>query len=233
MKSFKTKDDVLSLLTCLGYLGCLENDSNNLNSDNAKENFDSRTEENDEDIRIAYVPNREIRKALVTLVNQENWFRIDGIVRPSEELFDAICDLNGPKAAEMIARIHNSPNISLLGYNSEEALVYCVISALIWRTHGLYQIRREEQGGKGRADLIYEPNAGKPNLPILMIEFKNDLSARAAIDQIRQKRYYSRYLDDGYSNDILLLGINYDSKTKEHECIIEKLEKNEGLGRTQ
>ena len=246
MKSFNNKDDIISLLVCLGYLGCVDSDIQDAKNDDKNQNdADNAFEEKDEDIRIAYVPNREIRKALVMLVNQENWFRIDEIIRPSEELFDAICALNGQKAAEMIGKIHNSPDISLLGYNSEEALVYCVISALIWKTHGLYQIRREEQGrlpaeapvmkryqirreeqgGKGRADLIYEPNAGKPNLPILVIELKNDHSAQEAIDQIKEKQYYSRYLDEGYSNEILLLGISYDSKTKEHECLIEKVER--------
>ena len=225
MKSFKSKDDVLALLVCLGYLGCVKADKGAEDNKEKNLNANANVKTVNSGVRIAYVPNLEIREALTNLINQENWFRINEIIRPSEELFDAICALNGQKTAEMIGKIHNSPNISLLGYNSEEALVYCVISALIWKTHGLYQIRREEQGGKGRADLIYEPNVGKPNLPILVIEFKNDHSAREAIDQIREKQYYSRYLDDGWSNDILLLGINYDSKTKEHECLIEKFER--------
>ena len=227
MKSFKSKDDVLALLVCLGYLGCVKAD--NGSEDNKEKSLNVKARTVNSGVRTAYVPNLEIREALTNLVNQENWFRIGEIVRPSEELFDAICALNGQKAAEMIGKIHNSPDISLLGYNSEEALIYCVISALIWKTHGLYQIRREEQGGKGRADLIYEPNADMPNLPILVIELKYNHSAREAIDQIKRERYYSRYLDDAYSNEILLLGINYDSKTKEHEGLIEKLERNNGL----
>ena len=231
MKSFKSKDDVISLLVCLGYLGCVDDDGRNSknieNDDENEQNVEvgARADADNPDFRIAYVPNRELRYALANLVNQENWFRIGEIVRPSEELFDAICALNGRKAAEMIGRIHNSPDIFLFGYNKEEALVYCVISALIWKTHGLYQIRREEQGGKGRTDLIYEPNADAPNLPILVIEFKCNHSAQEAMDQIKKKQYYSRYLDDGYSNEILLLGISYDSKTKEHECLIEKVER--------
>ena len=223
MKSFQSKDDVLSLLACLGYLGCVAAD--NGAGENKKKSVNDDSDDGDVDIRIAYVPNREIRMTLKYLIDLENWLRIDEIIRPSEELFDAICALNGEKEAEMIGKIHNSPDISLLGYNSEEALVYCVISALIWKTHGLYQIRREEQGGKGRTDLIYEPNADMPNLPILVIELKYNHSAREAIDQIKRERYYSRYLDDAYYNEILLLGINYDSKTKEHECLIEKVER--------
>ena len=222
MKSFRSKDDVLSLLVCLGYLGCVKADKGA--EDNKEKSVNVKARTVNSGVRIAYVPNLEIREALTNLVNQENWFRIGEIVRPSEELFDAICALNGQKAAEMIGKIHNSPDISLLGYNSEEALIYCVISALIWKTHGLYQIRREEQAGKRRADLIYEANADMPNLPILVIELKYNHSAREAIEQIKREQYYSRYLDGAYSNEILLLGISYDSKTKEHECLIEKLE---------
>ncbi|MCD8013859.1 MAG: hypothetical protein LUG99_11920 [Lachnospiraceae bacterium] len=54
----------------------------------------------------------------------------------------------------------------------------------------------------------------------MIIELKYDKSADGAIRQIREKRY------DGalshYTGILLLVGINYDKKTKEHECEIER-----------
>ena len=38
--------------------------------------------------------------------------------------------------------------------------------------------------------------------------------------QIKEKRYPDSLL--GYTGDILLVGINYDKKTKEHQCLIEQ-----------
>lgn len=41
--------------------------------------------------------------------------------------------------------------------------------------------------------------------------------------QIKDKKYPSSILD--YTGEILLVGINYDKTSKEHQCLIEKYEK--------
>ena len=43
------------------------------------------------------------------------------------------------------------------------------------------------------------------------------------MNQIKEKEYFSSYRDCDYPNDVILIGLNYDSKTKEHQCLIEKL----------
>ena len=48
-------------------------------------------------------------------------------------------------------------------------------------------------------------------------------TVKAALQQIKEKQYTDSVLD--YTGDILLVGINYDKKTKEHQCLIEKYEK--------
>ena len=45
-------------------------------------------------------------------------------------------------------------------------------------------------------------------------------SAQGALEQIKSKEY-CRSLSD-YQGDILLVGVNYDKKTKEHTCVIEE-----------
>jgi hypothetical protein len=92
----------------------------------------------------------------------------------------------------------------------------------MWCTDRDYETFRELHSGKGSADLIYVPKRNL-TLPILLIEFKYAHSAENAIKQIKEKEYFSRYLNGEYPNDILLIGINYDPKTKEHECLIEML----------
>ena len=101
-----------------------------------------------------------------------------------------------------------------LNYNREESMVFCLISGLMWRTEREYECYRELQTGKGSADLIYAPKRSM-NLPILLIEFKYGLNAEEAMNQIKEKEYFSRYRDGDYPNDVLLIGINYDPKTKE------------------
>ncbi|MBQ8706901.1 MAG: AAA family ATPase [Succinivibrionaceae bacterium] len=203
MVSIKHRNHVFSLLVCLGYLGCANAGA-----------YD----------RLAYVPNREIRSALVDLVEEQPWADSIEIIKQSDRMFDAIRQMDGVTVAELMTEIHNSRDVSMLKYNSEEALVSCLITGLRWRTCSGYDCIREMPSGKGFADLIYVP-VSKPDLPIMIIEFKCGRSAQEALDQIRKKRYYSRYLEGNYPNDILLLGISYDPEAKEHECLIEKLDR--------
>ena len=48
-------------------------------------------------------------------------------------------------------------------------------------------------------------------------------NADAAIEQIKNKHYHS-VLED-YFGEIILVGINYDSETDKHTCVIEKIVK--------
>ncbi len=138
-------------------------------------------------------------------------------------VYNAITSLDGNRTAEIITQIHNSPNVSLLTYNREESMVFCLISGLMWRTEREYECFRELQSGKGSADLIYVPKRNM-NLPVLLIEFKYGLSAGETMKQIKEKEYFSRYREGDYPNDVLLIGINYNPKTKDHQCLIEKLD---------
>jgi hypothetical protein len=57
--------------------------------------------------------------------------------------------------------------------------------------------------------------------PATVIELKCDSSPDAAIDQIKSRNYSSKVSE--YAGDILLVGINYDRKTKTHSCRIERV----------
>jgi hypothetical protein len=54
----------------------------------------------------------------------------------------------------------------------------------------------------------------------LVVELKWDQSAEGAIKQIKDKKYFESL--EEYQDNLLLIGINYDKKTKEHVCKIEK-----------
>lgn len=57
--------------------------------------------------------------------------------------------------------------------------------------------------------------------PVLIIELKWNKSDTEAVKQILD-RHYQEALEK-YSGNILLIGINYDSKTHVHSCKIKKL----------
>lgn len=56
-----------------------------------------------------------------------------------------------------------------------------------------------------------------------MVELKWDKSAAGAISQIKGKEYCQSL--EEYQGNLLLVGINYDVKTKEHSCVIEEFVK--------
>ena len=200
MVTIKDKNDVFSLLVCLGYLGCAE----------TKNQYR----------KVAYVPNAEIKAVLMDIVREQNWYERMETIRRSENLLKAIKELDGTTVATIIQDIHNSPAVALLDYNDEESLTYCVMTGLLWSTLDDYSYHREDQAGKGRVDLVYEPITRRH--PLILIEFKYDDSAEEAIKQIKEKEYFKRYA--GQYRNIILVGINFSTKTKDHQCLIEKLD---------
>ena len=56
-------------------------------------------------------------------------------------------------------------------------------------------------------------------MPALIIELKWNQAAQTAIGQIKEKNYTQAL--EAYTGDILLVGINYNQKSKKHECCIE------------
>ncbi len=109
--------------------------------------------------------------------------------------------------------------VSHIQYNDENALSY-TISLALYAARNFYTVHRELAGGKGFADLVFIPRKRFPDKPALVVELKWDKSAEGAIDQIKKKEYCQSL--EEYRGNILLTGINYDRRTKEHTSQIEK-----------
>ena len=77
--------------------------------------------------------------------------------------------------------------------------------------------------GKGFADICMIPRKEHLDKPAVVIELKWNKSTDGALEQIKEKNYGSALKE--YQGKMLLVGINYDKKTKKHECVIEKLKK--------
>lgn len=59
--------------------------------------------------------------------------------------------------------------------------------------------------------------------PALIVELKWDKDAQGAIGQMKEKQYGTALKE--YWGRLLLVGINYDKKTKTHQCVIEEVNK--------
>lgn len=83
-------------------------------------------------------------------------------------------------------------------------------------------MQRELPEGEGYADLSFLPRK-ETDAPAMVVELKWNKSVRTALDQIRDREYGDSFKE--YFGDVLLVGINYDKESKQHECVIEKLVK--------
>lgn len=194
MTTFKTRDDVLTLLVHLGYL-----------------TYDKETEE-------VFIPNLEIEQEFLDAADGSEWNGLIQALSYSEKLLESTWELDGKAVAEGISRIHNE-TASILKYNSENSLACAVLIA--YYSAKAYYINPilELPSGKGFADVVYLPRRNA-DYPALVIELKWNKSAEGAVKQIKEKGYFSWI--EGYTGDMILAGINYDKEKKVHECIIEK-----------
>ena len=138
-------------------------------------------------------------------------------LKNSADVLNAIWNQNEQMVAQGIQRAHFET--SHLQYNDENALSY-TISLALYAARNFYTIHRELAGGKGFADLVFIPKKQFAEKPALVVELKWDKSAESAIKQMKEKKYFESL--EEYQNNMLLVGINYDKKTKEHVCKIEK-----------
>ena len=204
MVTFKTKNDVLTLLIHLGYLA-IKPDSD-IRVDNISK-------------FVVHIPNEEIKMEFRNIVeDNKNYSGVYNLISKSYDLLNDIWSLNSDAVAKVFDEAHQD-HTSILTYNDENSLL-CVISlSLELSTTDTYNVIRELPTGKGYANLVYLPKPGV-NKPALLIELKYDKSAQSAITQIKEKNYLQFFKD--YKGEVLLVGINYSKDTKTHQCIIEK-----------
>ena len=193
MVTFCTKDDVLTLLVHLGYLGY------------------------DFDHESVYIPNNEIRREFFNAVSVSDWGEVSKALLHSSATLEAIWAGRTEQVAEGIEQAHFET--SHIQYHDENALSY-TISLALYTARNFYTIVRELPSGKGFADMVFVPRKKFQDKPALVVELKWDKSAKGAIAQIKD-RQYCKSLEE-YRGNILLVGISYDKDTKVHSCVIEE-----------
>ena len=80
-------------------------------------------------------------------------------------------------------------------------------------------MHRELASGKGFADIVLIPRKNVDS-PAIVLELKYNNDADTAISQIKRKQYPAKIAE--YTDNLLLVGINYDKQQKKHECRIER-----------
>ena len=199
MVSFECKDDVLTLLIHLGYLAY------------------------DQEEHVAFIPNEEIRQEFISATKRNKWSELNEFEIQSDALLNATLALDSEAVASNIEKIH-SEYASVIKYNDENSLSSVLSIAYLSSMKWYFRPVRELPAGRGFADFVFIP---KPryaaDYPALVVELKWNDRASTALQQIKERHYTDSLLQ--YTGDILLVGINYDKKSKQHTCVIEELQK--------
>ena len=192
-----SKDDVLTYMIHLGYLG-----------------YDQYT-------KTAFIPNEEIRQELTVAVESRSWNEMLMFQQESERLLDATLDMDGVMVGTQIEKIHNE-YISVIQYHNENSLSSVLTIAYLSAMQYYFKPVRELPTGRGFADFVFIPKPEyKNDYPALIVELKWNKSAKSALQQIKDKKYPNAIKN--YTGAILLVGINYNKENKKHECMIEKM----------
>lgn len=196
MREIRSRDNVLTLLIHLGYLG-----------------YDAEDE-------TAYIPNEEVRKEFIRAVSTGKHTEIAKLISNSDALLEATLDMDEESVAAAVEEAHKAGTAPIF-YNNEQALRSVIRVAYISCVDEFIKID-ELPSGHGYADVVFFPKRTSA-MPLLLVELKWNKTDQGAICQIKNKDYPNNLKD--YGGDILLVGINYDENTKKHTCRIEKYRK--------
>ena len=193
MREVHSRDDALTLLVHLGYLV-----------------YDGPT-------KTVHIPNEEVRAELRRATSQSRHAEVARIVRESEQLLVATWDLDADEVCSALQRAHDTACTPVF-YNNEQALRAVIKSAYIAAADH-YATIQELPSGRGIADVVYLPKRGDPS-PALVVELKWNRTPQAALAQIKDRDYPAVLREWG--GPILMVGVTYDPKSKEHHCSIEE-----------
>lgn len=193
MTTFQSRDDVLTLLIHLGYLA-----------------YDAQT-------RTVFIPNEEVRQEFIRAIKNGRHTELARMIQVSDQLLRDTINMNAQAVARLIEDAHSAATAPTF-YNNEQALRSVIRFAYISAVEE-YKLIQELPSGTGCADVVFLPKKHS-KLPVMIVELKWNHSAESAIEQIKDRNYPQMF--EGYGGDVLLVGINYDQKTKKHGCVIEK-----------
>ena len=197
--NIQNKDDVLTYMIHLGYLGY----------DQAK--------------KMTFVPNEEIRQELTTAVESKTWNEMLLFQQESEKLLNATLDMDCNMVALQIEKIHNE-YASVIQYHNENSLSSVLAIGYLSAMQYYFKPIRELPTGRGFADFVFVPKPEyKNDYPALVVELKWNQKVQTAMHQIKEKKYPESILH--YTGEIILVAINYDKESKEHQCMMEQYEK--------
>ncbi|MCD7885117.1 MAG: ATP-binding protein [Lachnospiraceae bacterium] len=170
-----------------------------------------------------HIPNKELLDEFAkTIREREDLGYINRLAMESDRMLKATLKSDTRTMEEILAFAHNTET-PLLDYNNETELT-AIVNLVYLAARDSYYVEREDKAGTGYVDFIFYPErAGDDGI---ILELKVDDTPETAIQQIKDKNYPLKFQGKmagkkRHSGRILLVGIGYSKKTKEHCCKVE------------
>lgn len=170
------------------------------------------------------IPNKELMFKFQEVLARKEMGYVSRLARESEEMLQATLAGDTETMRRILSFAHET-EAPILNYNKETDLA-ALVNLIFLSARNRYRIEREERSGKGFADFLFYPKDSREDC--IIIELKVHASAEAAVSQIKEKQYEMKFMGKlgesaEYTGRILAVGLAYDKKTKEHECVVEVL----------
>lgn len=172
------------------------------------------------------IPNKELMDRFnEMLMKEQSLGYIYQLAQKSEKMLSATLAGDTDMMTEILEYAHNTES-PLLSYSSEAELTM-IVNLVYLQARDRYRIEREDKAGIGYVDFIFYPEINQKADGIIL-ELKVDHTAEEAIQQIKEKKYLTKFQGKlgqklRYTGRILGVGIAYYKDTKKHECKIEVL----------
>ncbi|MCD7795924.1 MAG: ATP-binding protein, partial [Alistipes sp.] len=195
--NLSTKDEIFSAMVVYGFL----------NYENGK----------------VHIPNRELMAEFAKTIRKENRLGyIYDLANVSDRMLKATLSGDTKTMEEILQFAHNTET-PLLSYNDETELT-AIVNLVYLAARDRYYVEREDRAGKGYVDFIFYPV--KQGEDGIILELKVDDTPEAAIRQIRDRDYVLRFQgklgqQNRQAGRVLIVGIGYDRKNKDHHCRVE------------
>ena len=151
---FENKDDVLTYLIHLGYLGY------------------------DQTYQTAFIPNEELRQEMVRATRRRKWDEMISFQKESEALLNATLEMDTDAVAAGIEKIHMD-YASTIQYHDENSLSSVLTIAYLSSMKYYFKPIRELPTGRGFADFVYLPKTEyREDYPALVVEMKWNLQRK-------------------------------------------------------
>ncbi|MCD4819362.1 MAG: ATP-binding protein [Candidatus Cloacimonetes bacterium] len=160
----------------------------------------------DSDLYALSYPNKEVKTAFIMYLT-DYFTPVNKEIAPSliEELRTSLLENNLEKVFNKVLKVFYAKieyDIKLKHEKYYQTIFYILFMMLGVR------IKTEVRTNDGRMDAVVQTDTH-----IYIFEFKLDKSTKEALNQIKEKEYYSKYLLD--KRKLVLVGVNFSSKTGE------------------